>query len=129
VRFGARDYDASPGTWTVAEQSPQLRATSHGYRFSHLDPINYADRTGEYPVVAVAIGIAIFTAAYTIWNAYSAAAAAEECANRCRATLPDVSSGESCGEDTVARRRRQALCVQICAPNAPPIPLPRAPSP
>src|SRR6185436_2725489 len=46
VRFGARDYDAETGRWTIKDPVGLAGGSSNLYAYSYEDPINQQDPSG-----------------------------------------------------------------------------------
>lgn len=53
VRFGARDYDSSTGRWT-AKDPTRFSGGLNLFGYSLNDPVNFVDREGEVPLLALA---------------------------------------------------------------------------
>ena len=60
VRFGARDYDAETGRWTVKDPIG-LAGGVNVYKYADGNPVNYADYNGEGPwlVIVPLVGLGI----------------------------------------------------------------------
>jgi RHS repeat-associated protein len=63
VRFGARDYDADTGRWTVKDPILFAGGDTNLYGYVVNDPVNYADLSGEIAWIA---GGAIAGAAFDL---------------------------------------------------------------
>jgi len=61
VRFGARDYDSRTSHWTAREPRGFNGKQRNFYLYANGDPINQADRDGEWIVVVVVVAVALAT--------------------------------------------------------------------
>lgn len=53
VRFGARDYDAYAGRWTIKDPIGFEGGDVNLYRYVNSDPVNYVDPEGKLAIVFI----------------------------------------------------------------------------
>jgi RHS repeat-associated protein len=60
TRFGARDYDAETGRWTVKDPILFQGGDSNLYGYAANDPVNFTDPNGQFlPLITGAVGAVI----------------------------------------------------------------------
>jgi RHS repeat-associated protein len=70
IHFGARDYDPRLGRWAAKDPS-RFAGGANLYDYSHADPVNYADPTGNIPILAfIGGGIFILTSGALVSNSH-----------------------------------------------------------